>query len=180
MSVQLSLQRTHSQQSNDPQTNSIPLRVDQAGANQAGADLAGVTQAKDGHRSLIRSSASPISLFHSIPPERVGLQGEYDHHGLAKRVGLKVRQNCAADQIGHLRISQRGAVVVLMGKIANQRLLIKLVNLALSTTGAADVEVNGVIIGDSLKNYLEVKPNAELLQQLKPLVESSPPIVPMG
>jgi len=167
MSVQLSLQRTHSQQSNDPQTNSIPLRVD-----PAGADLAGVAPAKDGHRSLIRSSASPISLFHSIPPERVGLQGEYDHHGLAKRVGLKVRQNCAADQIGHLRISQRGAVVVLMGKIANQRLLIKLVNLALSTTGAADVEVNGVIIGDSLKNYLEVKPNAELLQQLKPLVES--------
>ena len=118
MSVQLSLQRTHSQQSNDPQTNSTPLRVDQARVNQV----------KDGHRSLIRSSASPASLFHSIPPERVGLQGEYDHHGL--------------------------------------------VNLALSTTGAADVEVNGVIIGDSFKNYLEVKPNPELLQQLQPLVES--------
>ena len=162
MSVQLSLQRTHSQQSNDPQTNSTPLRVDQARVNQV----------KDGHRSLIRSSASPASLFHSIPPERVGLQGEYDHHGLAKRVGLKIRQSCAAEQIGHLRISQRGSVVVLMGKIANQRLLIKLVNLALSTTGAADVEVNGVIIGDSFKNYLEVKPNPELLQQLQPLVES--------
>ena len=167
MSVQLSLQRTHSQQSNDPQTNSTPLRVDQARAEQAG-----VNQVKDGHRSLIRSSASPASLFHSIPPERVGLQGEYDHHGLAKRVGLKIRQSCAAEQIGHLRISQRGSVVVLMGKIANQRLLIKLVNLALSTTGAADVEVNGVIIGDSFKNYLEVKPNPELLQQLQPLVES--------
>ena len=162
MSVQLSLQRTHSQQSNDPQTNSTPLRVDQARVNQV----------KDGHRSLIRSSASPASLFHSIPPERVGLQGEYDHHGLAKRVGLKIRQSCAAEQIGHLRISQRGSVVVLMGQIANQRLLIKLVNLALSTTGAADVEVNGVIIGDSFKNYLEVKPNPELLQQLQPLVES--------
>ena len=162
MSVQLSLQRTHSQQSNDPQTNSTPLRVDQARVNQV----------KDGHRSLIRSSASPASLFHSIPPERVGLQGEYDHHGLAKRVGLKIRQSCAAEQLGHLRISQRGSVVVLMGKIANQRLLIKLVNLALSTTGAADVEVNGVIIGDSFKNYLEVKPNPELLQQLQPLVES--------
>jgi hypothetical protein len=87
-------------------------------------------------------------------------------------VGLKLRQNCPVEQIGHLRISQRGDVVVLMGKIANQRLLIKLVNLALSTTGAADVEVNGVIIGDSLKNYLEVKPNPELLQQLQPLVES--------
>jgi len=160
MTVQLSLQRTHSQQSDDSQPSATHLKADHA-----------TNHVTEGHRSLIRSSA-PISLFQTIPPERVGLQGEYDHHGLAKRVGLKIRQNCDADQIGNLRITQRGAVVVLMGKISNQRLLIKLVNLALSTTGAADVEVNGAIIGDSLKNYLEVKPTPDLLQQLQPLVKS--------
>ncbi len=111
------------------------------------------------------------TLFQTIPPERMGLQGEYDHHGLAKRVSMVIRQHCAEETAGSLRITQRGAVVVLTGKIANQRLLIKLVNLAMSVTGAADVEVNGVSVGDSLKCYLEIKPCPDLLLQLQPLVE---------
>jgi hypothetical protein len=119
---------------------------------------------------LIRSSA-PTSLFKTIPPERIGLKGEYDHHGLAKRVGLKIRQSCAAEQIGHLRITQRGAVVVLTGKIPSQRLLIKWVNLALSTAGTAEVEVNGVIIGDDFRRYLAGQPCPDLLLRLQPLVE---------
>ena len=120
---------------------------------------------------MIRSSA-PISLFKTIPPERIGLKGEYDHHGLAKRVGLRVRQSCIAEQVRHLRVSQRGAVVVLTGKIASQRLLIKLINLALSTAGTADVEVNGVSIGDDFRRYLAGQPCPALLLRLQPLIES--------
>ncbi len=129
------------------------------------------TISQDSDRLDLSDSQISGALFQSIPPERMGLQGEYDHHGLAKRVGLLVRQNFTAEQLGSLRITQRGAVVVFSGKIPNQRLLIQLVNLAMATTGAADVEVNGVSLGDSLKSYLEVKPRSDLLLQLQPLVE---------
>ncbi|MFM7426428.1 MAG: hypothetical protein ACKO7W_15780 [Elainella sp.] len=110
------------------------------------------------------------SLFPTIPPERVGLRGEYDHHGLAKRVQLAFQQNCSGEQISHLRISQRGAVIVIMGTISNQRLLIKLVNLVMATSGTGDVEINGVSVGYGLKHYLEIKPSRKALSQFLPLL----------
>lgn len=97
--------------------------------------------------------------FRNIPPERVGLSGEYDHQGLAKRVALAFSQHFQPDQIDKLRITQRGAVVVLVGEIQSQLLLIKMVKVAMTTSGTADVEVNGVMVGDHLKHYLEVKPS---------------------
>ncbi len=110
--------------------------------------------------------------FGTIPPERVGLNGEYDHRGLAKRVSLVFRQQCSPVEIEQLRVTQRGAVVVLMGNIPEQRLLIKLVNLAMSVPGTADVEVNGVSVGYGLRTYLEVKPSREVLVKLQQLVPS--------
>lgn len=116
------------------------------------------------------SLLSTASLFGTIPPERVGLNGEYDHRGLAKRVSLAFRQQCSSVEIEKLRVTQRGAVVVLMGRIPEQKLLIKLVNLAMAVPGTADVEVNGVSVGYGLKTYLEVKPSRETLLKLQNLV----------
>lgn len=116
--------------------------------------------------------STSTSLFQTIPPERVGLQGEYDHQGLAKRVMLAFRQEFAFMELSGLRVTQRGAVVVIMGKILSQKMLVKLVNLALATSGAADVEVNGVSVGHSLKNYLELKPSHETLLTLQKLMVS--------
>ncbi|MBF2046323.1 MAG: phospholipid-binding protein [Leptolyngbya sp. IPPAS B-1204] len=123
-------------------------------------------------RNLLIRQSTTSSLFQTIPPERVGLQGEYDHHGLAKRVSLAFRQNFSSDEISNLRVTQRGAVVLLVGKIPNQRLLIRLVNVAMATAGTADVEVNGISVGYSLKNYLEVKPSQDTLARLQKLVSS--------
>jgi hypothetical protein len=131
----------------------------------AGSDTPRVKHSRSG----IGQSPS-LPLFRTIPPERIGLQGEYDHQGLAKRVILAFRQNLSANEINDLRVTQRGAVVVLRGSILSQRLLIKLVTLAMTTTGTADVEVNGISIGYSLKSYLEVKPSPEILSKLQSLV----------
>lgn len=109
-------------------------------------------------------------LFNSIPPERVGLYGEYDHKGLAKRVSLALSQNFEPDEIRKLRVSQRGAVVLLIGEIPNQRMLVKLVNVAMGVEGAAEVEINGVSVAHRLKNYLEIKPSREDLFQLLHLI----------
>lgn len=142
-----------------------------------------VSRAEHQHRSAFGGSTmersrrligqSTISLFQTIPPERIGLRGEYDHQGLAKRVLLTFRQNFSAAEISDLRVTQRGAVVILRGTISSQRLLIRLVNLAMTVAGTADVEVNGASVGYSLKHYLEVKPSRETLLNLQKLVDVS-------
>ncbi|NJN49798.1 MAG: hypothetical protein HC805_08585, partial [Alkalinema sp. RL_2_19] len=65
---------------------------------------------------------STTCLLAQIPPERVGLNGEYDHSGLAKRVQLALQQRFGA-AIAHLEIAQRGRVVILTGKSLDSRLV---------------------------------------------------------
>ncbi|MBW4487961.1 MAG: phospholipid-binding protein [Trichocoleus desertorum ATA4-8-CV12] len=89
------------------------------------------------------SSVTRFALFQTIPPERIGLNGEYDHRGLAKRVQLAFQQTFTSEQIQSLAVSQRGRVVVLKGQVA-ESLLKRLVEVAANIHGAADVEVYAV------------------------------------
>jgi len=100
-----------------------------------------------------------FTTFRNIPPERVGLDGEYDHSGLAKRVSLRFSQSFEPSEIENLRIIQRGAVVVLLGKVSNRRSLSRMISVALGTSGAVDVEINGISVMQSFK--LD-QPNADL------------------
>jgi hypothetical protein len=84
---------------------------------------------------------SPTSLFKTIPPERIGLNGEYDHSGLAKRVMLAFRKSFSSQEIQHLSVAQRGCVVVLRGQVP-QKIMTRLIEIAGSTQGATDVETN--------------------------------------
>lgn len=87
---------------------------------------------------------SPVlPLFRRIPPERVGLCGEYDYHGLSKRVEHCFRQHCREDDLLGLRVSQRGAIVLLTGRFSSPQVKHELVALALGVDGAVGVEVNG-------------------------------------
>ncbi len=113
-------------------------------------------------RFVMGQSASTISLFSTMPPERIGLSGEYDYNGLAKRVSQLFSQTFEPDEIAKLRVTQRGAVVVLVGKISSQQLLVRLVRTAMSVNGAVDVEVNGVSLADRLRSYLD-KPSRDSL-----------------
>jgi hypothetical protein len=93
-----------------------------------------------------------MPLFATIPPERVGLNGEYDHNGLAKRVILAFREHFSSEDISSLRVTQRGRVVILMGEVSSKRLLTRLVNLAMQIDGATYVETCGVSIKDNLQS----------------------------
>ncbi len=84
------------------------------------------------------------SFFDSIPPERVGLSGEYDHDGLSKRVLQAFQTHVDAEELQQLTVSQRGAVVVLMGKVRTRSLLERLSQIAADAYGAAEVETYGV------------------------------------
>ena len=88
------------------------------------------------------------SFFKTIPPERVGLNGEYDHSGLAKRVEQAFRKQFPPHQIDQIRITQRGRVVVLTGQASNQSLLDHMAEVALTVMGATDVETFGVCLVD--------------------------------
>jgi len=83
---------------------------------------------------------SSLRRFAVSPPERIGICGEYDYNGLAKRVAQHFQQSVRED-ISQLKVSQRGCVVILTGTVSSRELLNRLVMLAISVEGAALVEI---------------------------------------
>ncbi|HEY9699508.1 MAG TPA: BON domain-containing protein [Trichocoleus sp.] len=83
----------------------------------------------------------------TIPPERVGLDGEYDQSGLAKRVAQAFDNDATLDDIETLWVAQTGGTVVLKGKVPSQDLLSKCVSIAQGVNGATSVDTSQVTIG---------------------------------
>jgi osmotically-inducible protein OsmY len=92
-------------------------------------------------------TTAPSTATQSIPPERMGLNGEYDQSGLAKRVALAFDQDPQLDDINTLWVAQTGGTVVLKGKVPSQDILNRMVSVARSVNGATGVETNQVTIG---------------------------------
>lgn len=84
---------------------------------------------------------SIVCMLSQIPPERVGLNGEYDHAGLAKRVQLAIRQQLGDDTLARLEVSQRGKVVIFRGHCLDQQFIHQITQLALELDGADFVEI---------------------------------------
>ncbi|MBE9129834.1 MULTISPECIES: phospholipid-binding protein [unclassified Coleofasciculus] len=96
------------------------------------------------------SATAPASMptqTDSIPPERVGLNGEYDQSGLAKRVALAFDEDSQLDDIDTLYVAQTGSTVVLKGKVPNQQILDKMVGVAKGVQGATAVDTKQVSMG---------------------------------
>lgn len=81
-----------------------------------------------------------INSFRSSPPERIGIGGEYDYNGLAKRVSHCFEQT-VGDEVAQLKVRQRGCVVILTGIVSSRSLLNHLVSLATKVEGTALVEL---------------------------------------
>ena len=82
----------------------------------------------------------------SIPPERLGLNGEYDQSGLAKRVALAFDQDQQLDDVNTLWVAQTGSTVVLKGTVPSQEILTKMTSVARSVKGTTDVDTNQVSV----------------------------------
>ncbi|RZM76491.1 hypothetical protein [Leptolyngbya iicbica] len=80
------------------------------------------------------------SWFQTPPPERIGLQGEYDYHGLQKRVEAVFSQQFVPSELERLTVSQRGRVVILQGVVSDHAMLRELVSLAKQVEGTYRVE----------------------------------------
>lgn len=83
----------------------------------------------------------------AIPPERVGLNGEYDQSGLAKRVALAFDEDGELADLDRLWVAQTGSTVVLKGDVPSQTVLNKAVSVAKGVNGATSVETDQVSVG---------------------------------
>jgi hypothetical protein len=111
---------------------------------------AGFAQASKNITASSPADSVRHSWFRTIPPERIGLDGEYDHSGLAKRVFRAYQRRFSGIELEGLRVTQRGKVVLLMGKVPNPQLLDQLVDVALEVEGTSDVETQGIRVDRSL------------------------------
>ncbi len=94
-----------------------------------------------------QAPANTASTTQTVPPERVGLHGEYDQSGLAKRVALAFDEQADLTDIDTLWVAQTGSTVVLKGKVPNQTILNRMVTVARSVSGATGVDTTQVSIG---------------------------------
>lgn len=83
----------------------------------------------------------------TIPPERVGLSGEYDQSGLAKRVALAFDEEPNLADEERLWVAQTGSTVVLKGEVSDQATLDRMVSVARGVSGATNVDTSQVTVG---------------------------------
>jgi osmotically-inducible protein OsmY len=84
----------------------------------------------------VQESASQQNIL----PEKVGLDGQFDESGLAKRVAKALDDANISDDVG-LWVAQRGSVVVLKYNPDAEGVLDQAKQVAVSVEGATDVEV---------------------------------------
>ena len=82
-----------------------------------------------------------------ISPAKVGLNGEFDESGLAKRVALAFDNDPAIDDIDTVYVAQLSSKVVLKGKAPSQEIVDKMVSVARGVNGATEVDTSEVTIG---------------------------------
>ena len=82
-----------------------------------------------------------------VAPERMGLSGEYDQSGLAKRVALAFDEEASVTDVDTLWVAQTGGSVVLKGSVPSQDVLDKMFELASGVSGATDVNIDQVTVG---------------------------------
>jgi osmotically-inducible protein OsmY len=83
----------------------------------------------------------------TIPPERLGLNGEYDQSGLAKRVAQAFDNDSTLNDVETLWVAQTGSTVILKGKVPNQEILNKMLSIGKSVEGATSVDTSQVTMG---------------------------------
>lgn len=85
-----------------------------------------------------RVAVQSVAQQKSIPPEKVGLDGEFDESGLAKRVAKALDDANVSDTVG-LWVAQQGSTVVLKYNPDAESILEQAKQIASRVEGAASV-----------------------------------------
>jgi osmotically-inducible protein OsmY len=97
--------------------------------------------------TLVAEDTSEGVTGEAIPIERMGLSGEFDQSGLAKRVALAFDEDGSFDDIDSLYVAQTGTTVVLKGQVPSQDILDQMVEVARGVSGTGDVNTDQVTVG---------------------------------
>jgi osmotically-inducible protein OsmY len=92
------------------------------------------------------AEAPAAATDESIAPERLGLNGEYDESGLAKRVALAFDESSELGDEDNLWVAQTGGTVVLKGTVSSQDALNSMIELANTVNGAMAVDSTQVTV----------------------------------
>ena len=96
------------------------------------------------------AKAAPTSTSTStedVPDYKVGVDGDFDESGLAKRVALAFDEDSQLDDIDTLWVAQLSGTVVLKGKVPSQDILDKMVKVAKGVDGTDAVDTKQVEVG---------------------------------
>jgi hypothetical protein len=80
------------------------------------------------------------------PPEHMGLEGEYDENGLAKRVAAAFDRDPEVEDMETLHIAQTGSTIVLNGSVPNQAILEHIKTVAAKVDGTKAVDTSQVTV----------------------------------
>ncbi|MGD1949271.1 MAG: phospholipid-binding protein [Leptolyngbyaceae cyanobacterium] len=93
------------------------------------------------------SAPASVAAEDEIPLCKIGLTGEFDESGLAKRVTLAFDEDSQLDDVETLWVAQLSSKVVLKGKVPSQAILDKMVAVAKDVEGATAVDTSQVDVG---------------------------------
>jgi osmotically-inducible protein OsmY len=97
-------------------------------------------------QAAINAPETMAAAGESIAPERVGLNGEYDESGLAKRVALAFDESSELADEDNLWVAQTSGTVVLKGTVSSQDALNKMIEVANEVNGATSVDTSQVTV----------------------------------
>ncbi|MEA5463135.1 phospholipid-binding protein [Leptothoe sp. PORK10 BA2] len=98
-------------------------------------------------KTTAAAPANAATEADDIPDCKIGLTGEFDESGLAKRVALAFDETDGLDDVETLWVAQLSSKVVLKGKVPSQAILDKMVTVAKGVDGATAVDTSAVEIG---------------------------------
>ena len=96
--------------------------------------------------SSVEVASTENSAPAEVPAERMGLNGEYDQSGLAKRVAAAFDQDSSVADIETVWVAQTSGTVVLKGKVPSQEQLNRLIEIANEQNGATAVDTDQVTV----------------------------------
>jgi osmotically-inducible protein OsmY len=99
-----------------------------------------LTSCNKSNTQLIKDSNS------SIPIEKIGLNGEYDPSGLAKKVVAALKQDSLLGEKPTVYVAQKGNIIVLKGRVSDRPTLEKIVNITRNVEGVFDIDTSQVTV----------------------------------
>jgi len=84
-----------------------------------------------------------------MPPDCLGLEGEYDPFGLARRVAKALDERPQTAQVSTLTLEQRGNAIVFEGLAPNQKVLDAIVDITRRIDGTHAIDIDQVEVAKS-------------------------------